>query len=68
MGNIAGNSREESIPQPRLKNIAKIKIFPPFRKKKHFEDKTAFDLASKECIKAILLAFPHDSETKSNNR
>ena len=45
------------IPPPRLKNIVKMKIFPPFRKK-HFEDKTAFDLASKECIKAILLAFP----------
>ena len=45
------------LPLPRVKNVIKLKIIPPFQKK-HFENKASFEAASKDCLKAVVSAFP----------
>ena len=45
------------LPRPRVKNVRKLKIIPPFQKK-HFENKSSFEAASKECLKAVVSQIP----------
>ena len=52
-----------NTPQPRLRNILKLKIIPPFNRE-YFASKTTFETASNQCISAILRQFSPQLRTK----